>query len=123
MSTNWQYTPVSSHNLDLGSRDKQLYSTSEVYPPQNAPDQLHQGPDDDCKPYKENNYQSFTNAVIGDVFQIPDWPGPQTLERTHTEIIMINLGYMLCLVPPLVFLGKDLIRNLIRLNKANTCTL
>jgi hypothetical protein len=108
MSTNFQYGPVSSQDSDLDSRDNQSYSTRVISLPEDELDRLQQGLEDDNKPQKENDYQAFTNAVTGDILQIPNWPGPQTLEKTHMERILINLGYILCLVPPLFFLGKGL---------------
>jgi hypothetical protein len=119
MSTNWQYTSVPSQDLDLDSRYKQSDSTSEVYSPQNTPNRLHQGLDDDSKPNKENDYQSFTNTEIGDILQIPNWPGPRKLEKTLTESLLIDLGYVLCLVPPLFFFSRDIICTLRSLNRAD----
>jgi hypothetical protein len=106
MSTNCQHSPISSRGSDLNLGDKQFYSSSVAFL---SEDKLQQGLVDDHKPHKENDYQAFTNATTGGVLQIPNWPGPQTLEKTHTDRILTNLGYMLCLVPPLFFLGKEFI--------------
>jgi hypothetical protein len=107
MSTNGRYSPVSSQDADLDSRDDQSFSTRVGPLPEDELGKLQQGLEDNRKPHKENDYHAFTNAVAGDIIQIPNWPGPQTLEKTRTERALLNLGYILCLVPPLFFLGKD----------------
>jgi hypothetical protein len=116
MSTNCRYSHVSSQDPDLESRDNQFYSTLVVSLPEDGLDKLQQGPQSDHEPHKENSYQEFTNIMTNGILQIPNWPGPQILEKTRTERIVAGLGYILCLIPPLFFLSKDTIRTVRGLN-------
>jgi hypothetical protein len=116
MSTNCRYSHVSSQDSDLDSRGNQFYSTPVVSLPEDELDKLQEVSQDDHKPHKENSYQEFTNFMTSGILQIPNWPGPQILEKTRTESIVAGLGYILCLMPPLFFLSKDTIRTMRGLN-------
>jgi hypothetical protein len=107
MSTDCQYSPVSSQDSDLASADKQSYPSSDVYSPENDSTKLQQLLGDDPKLHEEKRYQEFVNTIRRNTLRIPGWPGPQTLEKTLKEKILLSFGYMLCLVPPLFFLGKN----------------
>jgi hypothetical protein len=89
-----------------------------VFSPKNGPDP-RQRVEDDRRPHEENKYQKFTNAVTGGILEIPDWPGPRILEKTRKETILLHLGYILCLVPPLFFLSKHTVITVEWLNRAN----
>ncbi|PVF95156.1 hypothetical protein CPB86DRAFT_788341 [Serendipita vermifera] len=103
MSTEWQYSPVSSQDVDLISRTKQSDSTESVGSPEDKQENLQSNREDDIKLY-ESTTQTFTNVDVGDILQIPNWPGPQTLEVTRGESMLHRMGYALLLLPPLFFL-------------------
>jgi hypothetical protein len=106
MSTNYQYTPVFSQDADLISEHKKSYLSRGI----------SQGLDDGRQ---ENSYRVTTDTVKGDILEIPNWPGPQTLKKTRMESILVILGYILCLLPPIFFLCKNMIRAAKCLNRAN----
>ncbi|CAG8574336.1 12546_t:CDS:10, partial [Acaulospora colombiana] len=105
MSTNWEYTSVSSRDVELVSRTKQLEPTSSGDSLGNEPGVPQPDPKTSLALHKEDTTQtSFTNVDSRDVIEIPNWPGPQKLEATCGKRILNGIGYILFLVPPLIFL-------------------
>ncbi|PVF92566.1 hypothetical protein CPB86DRAFT_801899 [Serendipita vermifera] len=102
MSRNWEYAPISPQDKDFISENQQTEPTQSV---DSREDRQEMSQKDNLKLHKHDTSQTFTNADVGDVLQIPDWPGPQTLEVTRGKSILYGIGSMLYLVPPLIFLG------------------
>ncbi|PVF90934.1 hypothetical protein CPB86DRAFT_820932, partial [Serendipita vermifera] len=88
----------------LISGNQHSETTQNVDPVEDERENSQSGRKDNLTSRKENISQTFTNANVGDVLLIPDWPRPQTLEVTRGESILHNTGYILLLVPPLIFL-------------------
>jgi hypothetical protein len=109
MSTNRQYRPLFSEDMDSAYGDKRSYPPSSLSLSRTDSDELQQGQNIGHKLHKRNIHQPVTDTMTGITFEIPNWPGPQTLEKTQMEMILGSLGYILCLVPPLFFLSKDII--------------
>ncbi|PVF95158.1 hypothetical protein CPB86DRAFT_788342 [Serendipita vermifera] len=106
MSTNWQYTPVSSGDADSVSRNEQQEPTQSVDSLKDTQERSQPDWDNALKRHKEDASQTtFINATKGDTLQIPNWPEPRKLEVTRGKSILSNLGSILFLVPPLFFLG------------------
>jgi hypothetical protein len=118
MSTNYQYAPVFPQGTDLISES---YPSRVLPLRQIEPDRVQQNLDDGRKAHKENSYRTAAtrDAGTGNILEIPNWPSPQTLEKTRMESTLISVGYILCLVPPLFFLCKGIMRTTKPLNRAN----
>ncbi|PVF91265.1 hypothetical protein CPB86DRAFT_820625, partial [Serendipita vermifera] len=102
MSTNWQYTPVSSGDTGFILRSEPTKSADTLGDEEEMSQLGRKGY---LKSHKEDNSQTTsTNVDATDILEIPNWPNPQTLEVPRGESIVQNLGYILLLVPPLFFL-------------------
>ncbi|PVF95154.1 hypothetical protein CPB86DRAFT_788340 [Serendipita vermifera] len=93
MSTSWQYAPLSYQDSDSGSKYNQSYSSQYA-------DASEYPSKDTSKLRREDTERTFTNNTL----HIPNWPGPQTLEKTRGEKTLYILGYILFLIPPICFL-------------------
>ncbi|PVF95163.1 hypothetical protein CPB86DRAFT_817449 [Serendipita vermifera] len=104
MATHWQHTSVSPEDVDLNSRNNQLEPIQSVDPLEDRQDKSQFSQRDNLK-LDEDDSQTFTNAGVSDILEIPSWPGPQTLEVTDGENLLRKIGYIFLLVPPLLFLA------------------
>lgn len=104
MSINCEYAPLPPQDEESISGTHHSESTRNVDTLEDERDKSREDRKDDLTLREENASQTFTNAEVGDVLQIPDWPGPQTLEVARGESILRRIGYTLSLVPPLLFL-------------------
>ncbi|PVF90958.1 hypothetical protein CPB86DRAFT_820905, partial [Serendipita vermifera] len=105
MSTNSLDVPISPQDEVLIPRKQQPESTQSVDSFEHEREKSQSDRKDALTLHSQDSSQTFMNAdVLGDILQIPDWPGPQTLEATSRESILRNVGYVLFLVPPLFFL-------------------
>ncbi|PVF92565.1 hypothetical protein CPB86DRAFT_801898, partial [Serendipita vermifera] len=95
MSTNWEYAPVSPQDKDFTSENQQSESTQSVNSLKDEREKSQSNQKDDLKLHKQDTSQTFTNADVGDVLQIPDWLGPQTLEVTPGKAFYIGWSYLL----------------------------
>lgn len=50
--------------------------------------------------YQGDTSQTLTKTDVDDILKIPNWPGPQTLQRKD---VISSSGYILFLLPPLFF--------------------
>jgi hypothetical protein len=119
MSTNWHYAPVAFQDTDTFYKERQWGPTRSAYSLEDEQMKLQYPPDNDRKLYRGDTGLTMTNNVNRDPPPIPNWPGPQMLAITGGKRLLFILGYVLFLVPPLVFLGKDNINMPRRLNRAN----
>ncbi|PVF95155.1 hypothetical protein CPB86DRAFT_875902 [Serendipita vermifera] len=103
MSTNWQYAPVSSQDADSVSRTHQSDTRESVDSLEDKHKKYQNNREDDLKS-QESTIQMLTNVNVSDIIEVPNWPGPKTLEVTRGQSILHSMGYILLLVPPLVFL-------------------
>ncbi|PVF95162.1 hypothetical protein CPB86DRAFT_799936 [Serendipita vermifera] len=105
MSTNLRYTPVVARNEDLTARIQQSATMQSAGSQERGKYKLEPNRNDDLKLTKEDTSQTFTNTDVGDILEIPNWPGPQTLEVTQTESLLQKMGYIPLLLPPFLFLA------------------
>ncbi|CAG8526897.1 5029_t:CDS:10 [Acaulospora colombiana] len=106
MSTNWEHAPPKDEALK--SRNQQSEPTRSADSFEDELEKSHSDSKDALGLHGDGSSQTFTNADVDDILQIPDWPGPQTLEITRRESILRRLGYALALIPPIIFLGKEM---------------
>jgi hypothetical protein len=119
MSTNWKYAPVAFQDTDTVYTERQRGPTRSAHSLEDEQTKLQYPPDNDGKLYREDNGLTMPKNVNNDAPPIPKWPGPQMLAITGGKRLLFILAYMLLLVPPLVFLGKDKTSMLRCLNRAN----
>ncbi|PVF95159.1 hypothetical protein CPB86DRAFT_875906 [Serendipita vermifera] len=104
MSTNWQYTPVSSGDVDSVSREQQE-PTRSVYSHDDRQEKLQSSQEGNLKPHQGDTSQTtLANADKSDILEIPNWPEPRTLKITRGKSILHSVGNILSLIPPLFFL-------------------
>jgi hypothetical protein len=119
MSTNWKYAPVAFQDTDAVYTERQWNPAQGAYSYEDERMKLQYPPDNDRKLYREDSGPKMAKNVSNDAPPIPKWPGPQMLAITGGKRLLFILAYVLLLVPPLVFLGKDKMGLLRRLNRAD----